>query len=163
MADASISSSKLGDRLNDLKVRRLAVNQQLDRTDDYLRQETETVLAYIDLLSRPAEFYSTATPELKRKILAAFYSRIWVDDDGYQPRVVGEQREIVKKIREACVASEPSCPASESAEPGDSLEPATHTPQKNKNDPLAKVVRATCSSKEVLVGAVGIEPTTNRL
>ena len=120
------------------------------------------MLAYIDLLSRPAEFYSTASPELKRKTLAAFYSRIWVDDDGYQPRVVGDQREIVKKIREACVASEP-CLASESAEPGDSLEAGTHTSQKNRNDPLLKAVRAICSSKEVLVGVVGIEPTTNRL
>ncbi len=160
VADASISSSKLGDRMNDLKVRRLAINQQLERTDDYLRQETETVLAYIDLLSRPAEFYSTATPELKRKILAAFYSRIWVDDDGYQPRAVGEQREIVKKILEACVASEP-CLASESAEPGDSLEAATHTSQKTKNDPLAKVVRAICSSKSELVGDTGFEPVTS--
>ena len=151
-ADASISSSKLKDHLNEIKVRRLTVNQQLERTEDYLRQETETVLAYIDLLEHPAEFYAAASPDLRRKILSAFYVKIWVDDDGYQQRVMGERREIIKKLHGAGAAVET-----------EEVSPEVNSSQKNKNDLLAKAVRSICSSKTILVGAAGIEPATNRL
>ena len=43
------------------------------------------------------------------------------------------------------------------------LAPEAKPSRKTKNDPLAKVVRAICSNKTILVGAAGIEPATNRL
>ena len=41
------------------------------------------------------------------------------------------------------------------------LAPEAKPSRKTKNDPLAKVVRAICSSKAVLVGATGFEPVTS--
>ena len=99
--DNTLPTDKLRERIGEIKVRRASIQYQLDRTDSYLQQETDTILAYIDLLEYPVEFYDTASPELKRKLLAAFYTNIWIDDDGQTPQPQPEQREIVQKIHSA--------------------------------------------------------------
>lgn len=99
-AEASLSSGRLRQRLSDLQIRRAALQRQLDHTDDHLRKQTDTMLAYISLLERPGEFYAAATDEVKRKLLAAFYTDIWLDDDGTATCSAPQPRGIVTYIRD---------------------------------------------------------------
>ena len=62
--------------LRDLQMRRAVVRQQLECTDEQLRREADTVLAYLDLLADPGRFYELASPVVKRKLLTAFYAQI---------------------------------------------------------------------------------------
>ena len=57
--------------------------------------------AYLDLLGEPERFYGAAVPAVRRKLLGAFFSRIWLDDDGETTSVVVEEQDVVARIRRA--------------------------------------------------------------
>lgn len=42
------------------------------------------ILRYLDLLEQPGVFYAAAPDTVKRKLLAAYFALIWIDDDGHQ-------------------------------------------------------------------------------
>ena len=82
-------------------MRRAVLRQQLECTDEQLRREADTVLAYLDLLADPGRFYELASPVVKRKLLTAFYAQIWLDDDQHTLQPVAEPREIVTRLHQA--------------------------------------------------------------
>ena len=100
-ADGGLVGKKLRKRLRDLQTRRAVVRQQLECTDEQLRREADTVLAYLDLLADPGRFYELASPVVKRKLLTAFYAQIWLDDDQHTLQPVAEPREIVTRLQRA--------------------------------------------------------------
>ena len=100
-ADGGLVGKKLRKRLCDLQTRRAVVRQQLECTDEQLRREADTVLAYLDLLADPGRFYELASPVVKRKLLTAFYAQIWLDDDQRTLHPVAESREIVTRLHQA--------------------------------------------------------------
>lgn len=53
VADASISTDSLRKRLRDLQVKKVTLEHKLTRTDEHVRRETDTMLAYIALLEYP--------------------------------------------------------------------------------------------------------------
>ena len=99
-ADGGLVGKKLRKRLRDLQTRRAVVRQQLECTDEQLRREADTVLAYLDLLADPGRFYELASPVVKRKLLTAFYAQIWLDDDQHTLQPVAESREIVTRLHQ---------------------------------------------------------------
>lgn len=114
-ADGGLVGKKLRKRLRDLQMRRAVVRQWLECTDEQLRREADTVLAYLDLLADPGRFYELASPVVKRKLLTAFYAQIWIDDDQRTLQPVAELREIVSRLHQAarCAGGgiQGSCPA----------------------------------------------------
>ena len=114
-ADGGLVGKKLRKRLRDLQTRRAVLRQQLECTDEQLRREADTVLAYLDLLADPGRFYELASPVVKRKLLTAFYAQIWLDDDQHTLQPVAEPREIVTRLhqaaRHAVGGVQGSCPA----------------------------------------------------
>ena len=100
-ADGGLVGKKLRKRLRDLQTRRAVLRQQLECTDEQLRREADTVLAYLDLLADPGRFYELAIPVVKRKLLTAFYAQIWLDDDQHTLQPVAEPREIVTRLHQA--------------------------------------------------------------
>ena len=114
-ADGGLVGKKLRKRLRDLQMRRAVLRQQLECTDEQLRREADTVLAYLDLLADPGRFYELASPVVKRKLLTAFYAQIWLDDDQHTLHPVAEPREIVTRLHQAARHAgggiQSSCPA----------------------------------------------------
>lgn len=100
-SDGGLVGKKLRKRLRDLQTRRAMLQQQLAHTDEQLRRQANTVLAYLDLLADPARFYELASPVVKRKLLTAFYAQIWLDDDGSSLQPATEPREIVTRLQRA--------------------------------------------------------------
>ncbi len=113
---------------------------------------------YITLLEHPGEFYASATDEVRRRILTAFYARIWVDDDGHATSVVAEPREVVVEIR--AIARQTSNHAPSAILPSGEAE--SSTPAAGQA-PSGGVASAACSTKTEVVGAEGLEPPTPSL
>ena len=100
-ADASIPTDSLRKRLKELQVSKATLQHKLARTDDQVREETDAMLAYIALLEYPGQFYAAATDGVKRKLLSAFYTHLWLDDDGSTTSPSPEIRDVVIQIHDA--------------------------------------------------------------
>ncbi|MTE24723.1 hypothetical protein [Microbacterium sp. ZXX196] len=49
--------------------------EKLEQSVERLHYGAETALAYLDLLSDPAELFTSAKDDVRRELLAAFYTR----------------------------------------------------------------------------------------
>ena len=97
-ADGTMTSAKVRTRLSKIQVQRASLTRRLEEMDSYLRQETDTLLGYLDVLERPGSFYAAADDVVKRKLIAAYFSRIWLDDDGHRIMPNLEQQELVAEL-----------------------------------------------------------------
>lgn len=100
VADGSLTTEKVRGRLAKLQVQRTALMRRLDTTDDLIRQETDTLLRYLDLLERPGAFYAATDATTRRRLLRAYFSRIVIDDDGYQVIPTSRYQPMVARIEE---------------------------------------------------------------
>ncbi len=139
LTDGTLPTNKLRKRLNNIRIKQTTIQQKLERTSASIQQQTDTVLTYIDLLEHPAEFYSVTTPDSKRKLLSAFYTNIWIDDENQNIQPESEQREIVTTIQNSL---------SKTAK-------AVH--DQSKTTPQGVV----CSNDSNLVHRLGLEPRTH--
>lgn len=121
--DGSLTTEKVRERLSKLQVQRKTLSHRLTGTEDYIRQESDMLLSYLDLLERPGSFYVAADDDVKRKFLAAYFSQIWLEDDGHtivpdtQPQpMVGHIRDTATRIRSNPKGTEPQFGASDSSE-----------------------------------------------
>src|SRR5699024_9582187 len=101
VADGSLSTDKVRDRLAKLQVQRNALTQRLAATADVIQQESDMMLHYLDLLEQPGAFYAAADDPVKRKLLAAYFAQIWIDDDGYEVTPRSQPQAVVAQIRHA--------------------------------------------------------------
>ena len=173
--DGGLVGKKLRKRLRDLQTRRAVLRQQLECTDEQLRREADTVLAYLDLLADPCRFYELASPVVKRKLLTAFYAQIWLDDDQHTLQPVAEPREIVTRLHQAarCAVggslrsrsnAKPVEEGENMADGAASVEVAVGsgdvslTPVTSTKTPPERNSEGTCSNKMSVVGTTGLEP-----
>ena len=174
-ADGGLVGKKLRKRIRDLQTRRALVRQQLACTDEQLRREADTVLAYLDLLADPGRFYELASPVVKRKLLTAFYAQIWLDDDQHTLHPVAEPREIVTRLHQAARHAEGGSlrsrsnakPVEEGENMADGVSPievavgsgdASLTPATSTKTPSERNSEGACSNKMSVVGTTGLEP-----
>jgi hypothetical protein len=80
-ADGELATTAVKERLRDIAIQRRNIIDKLSRSEEQARRQADTVLAYLDLLSRPYSFYVASDDTIKRKILEAFFIRIWLEDD----------------------------------------------------------------------------------
>ena len=91
-------------------------------------------------------FYDSASERVKRKLLKAYFTQIWIDDDGYQVTAETQRHPLVAEIEAAARISSTYENATEYVLGGaDSLA-------------LAPNSTAVCSSNNVLVRSAGFEP-----
>ena len=173
--DGGLVGKKLRKRLRDLQMRRAVLRQQLECTDEQLRREADTVLAYLDLLADPGRFYELASPVVKRKLLTAFHAQIWLDDDQHTLQPVTEPREIVTRLHQAARHVEGGSLRSHNdaetpeetetmADGVASVEAAVGsgdvslTPVASAKTPPEWNSEGACSNKMSVVGTTGLEP-----
>jgi len=58
VAEGALSTAKVRERIGKLQVQRKALTQRLAATEDYIRQESDMVMSYLDLLEQPGAFYT---------------------------------------------------------------------------------------------------------
>ena len=153
-ADGTLPSEMLRSRLRELQIKKHEVRAGLDTTTESLQQRTEMVLSYLDLMARPDALFTAATGAVKRKLLAAFFGRIWVDDNGHLLQVTREFQPLVADIRDAALNSPPTPTNTKSA---GGISDASSAERANL---YLKVI---CSSNASLVAGAGLEPATSRL
>ena len=100
-ADGELAADAVKSRLRTLAVKRRTLVDKLARSDEQVKRHAEMVLAYLDLLERPYSFYVSATDAIKRRILEAFFSGIWIEDESHAVSARGELHEPVALIQAA--------------------------------------------------------------
>ncbi|MEF2256200.1 recombinase family protein [Microbacterium schleiferi] len=147
-ADGSLATDALKRRLRDIQVKKHQVRSSLDTTSHALEERTGTVLSYLDLMSRPDALFAAASGPIKRKLLSAFFTSIWIDDDGHLLTVEHEFQPIVADTRDAALH-----PRSTNKKSAGEISDASSVEQSNQ---YLKVI---CSSKTSLVAGAGLVPT----
>ncbi len=149
--DGSLATDTLRRRLREVQVKKHQLKNALATTDEQLYQRTNMVLSYLDLMERPDALFTSADGAIKRKLLAAFFTRIWVDDDGHHVTVQREFQPLPAEIRDAVLHSATKEKNAGEISGASSIEPTNL---------YLKVIR---SSGISLVAGAGLEPATSRL
>jgi hypothetical protein len=100
VSDGSLTTGKVQERLRTLQVQRSNLTQRLSTTAEIVQQESDTLLRYLDLLEQPGAFYAAAGDTVKRRLLAAYFAQIWIDDDGHHLAPDTQQQAMVAEITE---------------------------------------------------------------
>lgn len=146
VADGSLATDRVRERLSRLQVQRAGLTQQLETTDDVLQQERDTLLAYLRLLEQPGAFYAAAKDAVKRKLLRAYFRHIWIDDDWHTITAGTRYQPVVAQIETSARSGRDHDEATEHVLGGSSLlDPAPNS-------------KAVCSSSNTLVRPRGLEP-----
>ena len=103
-AEGALATDKLRARLRDLQIKKHEVRASLETTTESLKQRTQMVLSYLDLMARPDALFTSVSGSVRRKLLAAFFQRIWVDDDGHLMSVAHELQPLPAAVRHAALA-----------------------------------------------------------
>ncbi len=151
VADGALTTDKVRDRLSKLQIQRASLTQRLSTTEEVIQQESDMILHYLDLLGYPGVFYAAAADTVKRKLLAAYFAQIWIDDDGHQVTPDTQPQTLVAQIR----GTSRMTAANENGT--ESMLGAAENPN------LGLYFSGVCSSKNNLVPQAGIEPATYRL
>ncbi len=145
-ADGALTTDKVRERLGKLQVQRVALTQRLSTTADVVQQESDMILHYLDLLEKPGAFYAAAQDSVKRKLLAAYFEQIWIDDDGHQIAPNTQKQAFVAHITEAAKKT----PKNE------------HAPKRRlgglDSSDMSLFFQGACSNKNDLVPGRGLEP-----
>ncbi len=134
-----------------MQVKKRDLKERLVTTDEHLHQRTNTVLSYLELMERPDALFVSADPAIKRKLLAAFLTNIWIDDDSHQITLNTKFRPVVADLRH--ILQETQSNAKSAGEISD----ASSAEQPNL---YLKVI---CSSMTSLVAGERFELSTSRL
>ena len=103
-AEGTLAADTVRERIAKYQVQRAGLRQRLEDTAGYIRQETETLLDYLTLLETPAEFYDRASERVKRKLLKAYFTHIWLDDDDREVAPTMELQPTIAQVRVAAHA-----------------------------------------------------------
>lgn len=145
--DGSLTTSKVQERLRMLQVQRATLTQRLSTTADVVQQESDTMLRYLDLLEDPGAFYAAVGDTVKRRLLAAYFAQIWIDDDGHQLAPDTQQQVLVELITGAALRSVPNENSTEQMLGADN------------SSNTGRFFQGACSSNTHLVPGKGLEPS----
>lgn len=105
VADGAMPVEKVRERLNKIQVQKAALTQRSTDSGEFVRQESELISNYLRLVEQPGVFYANANDNVKRRLVAAYFWRIWVDDDGHKINIEAESQEIVGRLLRAASSS----------------------------------------------------------
>ncbi|MCU1479810.1 MAG: Resolvase domain protein [Subtercola sp.] len=159
LSDVTLNSEKLKSRLRKLSVRRDSIRTQLHETSNGIAQGVQSLDLYLRLLADPHQFYETSTNSTRRKLLETFFRSIWLDDD---EQVTSQMTERVEAVHRAATVTQTNGISGRNQKSPAAYSEALALP---KTDQLEQNPNrwAFFSSKAVMVGPVGLEPTTHGL
>jgi site-specific DNA recombinase len=160
-SDGELVTSKLKERLRNIKLQRDVLKEKLERTDAQIARGAAAMLIYLEMLAHPGKLYRESTDNARRQLLEAFYVELRVSED---TEVDASAREPVQELRDAAAAMRLAA-----------IEKVG--PQKHKNPSLSAGAYALLSSvgllseifqshgvsKTTLVAGTGFEPATSGL
>ncbi len=88
---------------------------------------------------------------LRRQLLAAFFTNIWIYDDGHDVTAATALQPLVEEVRHAMTRAT------------DNAKGAGENSDAFVAEPLNLHLEVICSSKNTLVAGAGLEPATSRL
>lgn len=97
-ADGAMYVENIRARLATLRVQRVRLEERLSSTEEVVRRESQLLIDYLTLVEKPGVFYAAADDNIKRKLLRAFFSCIWIDDDDHEVTVEAVVREPLDNI-----------------------------------------------------------------
>ncbi|SIS19769.1 recombinase family protein [Microbacterium sp. RURRCA19A] len=150
-AEGALATDKLRARLRDLQIKKHEVRASLETTNESLEQRTQMVLSYLDLMARPDALFTSVPGSVKRKLIAAFFQRIWVDDDGHLVTAAHELQPLPAAVHHAALSVTTNEKSAGEISDASSAERAN------------LYLKVICSSKTTLVAGAGLEPATSRL
>jgi site-specific DNA recombinase len=157
-ADGELSTPKLKQRLQLLKIERGALEDRLSQTDASLAHGAQTLATYVQMLANPGRLYASADDSVRRELLDAFYEAIQLDlDDNIEASAT--RRDAIEDLRSAERAYR-SDRASKSSGPHLAM---GATALESTSGSLSKFFRTLGLSKTNLVAGTGFEPATSGL
>lgn len=151
-ADGQLAANAVKERLRAIAVERRAVIDRLQRSDEEATQRVDVALAYLDLLSNPHAFYLAADERLKRMVVDAMWPSFHIDDEEGGVVAPGELHEPVARLERAAAEYK-----------ADKLKSASQSADALDESPSDLYLQVVCSNSAVVVGPVGLEPTTRGL
>ena len=94
-----MTREKVRERLGKIQVQRVTLRSRLTATEELIRQESNTLLGCLDLLEKPGAFYAAADYDVNRRLIVAYFSAIYMDDDGHKVMIDTQPQDLVARIR----------------------------------------------------------------
>lgn len=76
-ADGTLATSKLRERLEQVSMKKGAIQEKLTHTEDRLSYGAELVLAHVYMLANPIELFNHVPDHVRRDLLSVHCSRRW--------------------------------------------------------------------------------------
>ena len=167
----TLPAAKVRARLLKIETDRKAAEQGLAETADQLATGAAILRQYLELLEDPQELYRCASDEARRLLNQAFYTHLYCNDHG---RITDQKQPAIEELLglpermtfDQSVGSTRRDRATERQNSDSNRDLSTAEVSVNTGtDLLARNddSHVTVSSKAVLVGRVGLEPTTQGL
>ena len=175
-ADGALTRAKIQQRSNAIHLERARIQAQLANTGNQLALGAQRLRESLDLVADPARLYRHAHDDT-RQLNQTFYQRFYLNDDNHVAVTNDILNPPFDEIQHASwVYQRQKTLALDQRHRPDSS-PARQTRTTNKNGPghttgplqgdrtpvLADIFQVNGSSKHVMVGRVGLEPTTQGL
>ncbi|WP_425319238.1 recombinase family protein [Agreia bicolorata] len=163
--DTELTNDRLKERIRAVKVEQADLRSKLTQTDDVLERGAKTLMAYIELLSDPETLYRDSPNRVRRLLLEAFFECVRLGED-LTVQATGAPREAVQELRDADQSFRTSHLETAVISAGTQKETPRRRTRglKSELEPrLANFFAVNSSSKSILVGRVGLEPTTDGL
>ncbi len=155
-ADATMPIAKVRAKLQETTLKKAAVSEQLQTTEDRLKYGSEKALAYIDLLREPGRLYRQSPDTARRDLLAALFSELLVYVDECELTTSGERtraNSMVRDIRDHHVDGEQAQSKANNENPR--VQTGVSTSERSGSSSLVRGL-----SKTYLAGVPGLEPRT---
>jgi len=157
-ADGNLPQAKIRARLHRITVERQQTDAGLARTGEELAIGAEVLTSALRLVDNPYQLYADMPDTVRRQLNHAFYERLYINEDGVGE---GQLMPLFEEIRHAGRVHAEVVGTQKNKKSPRGAGALLHT----QTDPLtlADLFSAGVSSRTVLVGQVGLEPTAGGL
>jgi site-specific DNA recombinase len=173
-ADGVLTRAKIHERSNAIQLERARIQAQLADTGIQLALGAQRLRESLDLVADPARLYRRAPDDTRRQLNQTFYQRFYLNDDNQVAVTSDVLNPPFDEIQQASWVYQRQKDLALGHRTSDNRLPAPTAMPTNENGPghktgpvqdhqtpvLADIFRVSGSSKRVMVGPVGLEPTT---
>jgi hypothetical protein len=92
--DGALAATKLRERLEQVSLKKAVPTEKLQHTEERLHYGAELVLAYVDMLPNPIEFYNRVPDSVRRDLLGAMFTQLIVHAHDDELTIESERTEM---------------------------------------------------------------------
>ncbi|QAY74264.1 recombinase family protein [Agromyces protaetiae] len=93
-ADGSLATSKLRERLEQVSLKKGAIQEKLAHTEERLHYGAELVLSHVDLLANPIDLFNRVPDHVRKDLLGALFTHLVVQVDDDKITISSERAEV---------------------------------------------------------------------